>query len=289
MTVIQIFIGFVVDIKGVALYGIILAIITSLLVNGRVPKAWLAFGVVFVTAVYPYFTAYRAAIHANGIARTTVVENFGAILAKTIAAKDKVNSGPDRAQTFLERSNVKNSVEVIVRKTGDSVAFQNGHTLAPILAAFIPRIIWADKEAVPTGQLFNKQFKLFDNDDIWVSPSYLGEMYWNFGWPGALLGMSFLGVTCGWVAARFNIGAYVTVTRLLVTVVTIKQLIVAFEGVVGDNITVWIRSLAAIGILHLLFARISARSRLMAATNAQHDRVDSDQRATERPFPNLLS
>ena len=287
--VLQLFIGFVVDIKGLAMLGIILMILTSVLVDGRLPKVWLAAGVLFVTLLYPYFTAYRTAIHGGGIARTTVVANFGEILEKTSAAKDKVNTGRERAQTFLERSNVKGSVEVTVAKAGNGVAFQNGHTLAPILAAFIPKVLWASKASIPTGQLFNKQFRIDDSDEIYISPSYLGELYWNFGWYGAVIGMGLFGAISGWVGAAFNLAEFRTVTRVLVVVVTIKQLIVGFEGTIADNWVVWLRSLAAIGVLHLLFARVPVASRFFISRSSEREGQPADQAAGQRLFPNLLT
>jgi hypothetical protein len=287
---IQIFIGFVVDIKGVAMFGIILAIMTSLLVHGRLPKAWLAVGVMFVTLIYPYFTAYRAAVHGAGIARTTVVENFGEILEKTSAAKDKVNSGRVRAQTFLERANVKGSVDLVVERTGNGVAFQRGHTLFPILQAFMPRLFWSDKKGVPTGQLFNKQFQIApDNDDVSMSPSNLGDLYWNFGWPGAVFGMMTLGLLCGWIGSCFNLGQYQTVTRVLIMVITIKYLLMGFEGGVADNFVVWLRSIVGIGILHVLFARVPAQSRVFRSARPGLRAPLEDESVGERPFPNLLT
>jgi hypothetical protein len=286
----QVFIGFVVDIKGVAMFGIILAIMTSLLVHGKLPKAWLGVGVMFVILIYPYFTAYRAAIHGAGIARTTVVENFGEILKKTSAAKDKVNNGRERAQTFLERANVKGSAELIVERTGNGVAFQGGHTLFPILEAFMPRLVWSDKQRVPTGQLFNKQFQIApDNDDVSMSPSNLGELYWNFGWPGVVLGMVLLGLLCGWVGATFNLGEFQTVTRVLVMVITIKNLLMGFEGAIADNFVVWLRSVVGVGILHLMFARVPAVSRLFKSTDAAAEAAIADPPIGVQPFPNLLT
>jgi hypothetical protein len=286
----QVFIGFVVDIKGVAMFGIILAIMTSLLVHGKLPKAWLAVGVMFVTLIYPYFTAYRAAVHGAGIARTTVVENFGEILKKTSAAKDKVNTGRVRAQTFLERSNLKGSIELIVEKTGNGVVFQQGHTLFPILEAFIPRLFWSDKKGVPTGQLFNKQFQIApDNDDVSMSPSNLGELYWNFGWSGVVLGMSLLGLLCGWLGACFNLGEFQTVTRVLVMVISIKQLLMGFEGAIADNFVVWLRSVVGIGILHSVFARVPATSLFFRPVGVGREAPVIDPPGSVRPFPNLLT
>ena len=285
----QVFIGFVIDIKGEAMLGMILVIITSLLVDGRLPKTWLVLGALFVTFVYPYFTAYRSEIHGAGIARTTVVENFGKILQKTIAAKDKISSGPDHQGTFLERANVKSSVETIVAKTGNGVDFQHGHTLSPILATFVPRIVWSDKQGVPTGQLFNHQFHLFDSDDIWVSPSHLGELYWNFGWPGAVFGMTLIGLICGWVGAGFALTEYRTVTRVLVVVITAKLLIVSFEGAIGDIYVGWLRIMAGIAVMHLTFARVPALSRSFRSIDGGQRAAIVDPIRSERPFLNLLT
>jgi hypothetical protein len=289
IVVLQVFLGFVLDVKGLAMLGMILVILTSVLVDGRVPKAWLAVGAVFVTLMYPYFTAYRAAIHGGGIARTAVVENFGKILEMTIAAKDKVNSGRERAQTFLERSSVKGSVELIVKKAGNGVDFQQGHTLTPILQTFIPKILWSDKLRIPTGQLVNKQFHITDSDDIYISPSHLGELYWNFGWPGVVLGMGLIGLICGWVGAGFNLAEFSTVTRILVTVLTIKQLIVGFESTIADCYVVWLRSLAGVGVLHLVFARVPATSRLPVPTGFEREKGPAGQLPGNRLFPHLLT
>jgi hypothetical protein len=289
MVLIQIFIGFVVDVKGLAMLGIILVLMTSLLVSGRLPKVWLAGGLLFVSLIYPYFTAYRTAIHGAGIARTAAVEHFAEILERTIAAKDKVNSGRDRAQTFLERSNVKGSVEVVARKAGADVPFEWGYTLSPILETFIPKIFWSDKQRIPTGQLFNKRFHIVEGDEVYISPSHLGELYWNFGWAGVVLGMTVIGVLCGWVGARFNLTEYVTVTRVLVTLITIKQLIVVFESTISDCYVVWLRSLAAIAVLHVIFARIPAASRFFVSARSSPGSVAPVERGGGRPFPNLLT
>jgi len=276
VVVLQVALGFVVDIKGMAMLGGILVIVTCSLVTGRLPKAWLAAAVVFVIFVFPIFTAYRTAIHGDlGLARTAVIENFAKVLQLSIAAEDRVNKGRNRAQTFFERASVKASVEVIVQGTDKGVAFQHGNTMTPILAAFLPKIVWSDKPDVPTGQLVNKEFHLNGGEDVYISPSHLGDLYWNFGWIGIIAGMSMIGLTCGYIGARCDMTEAATVTRLLVLVLTIKQLIVSFEGALGSTYVVWLRSLAAIGILHLLFARVPATACTLSRTGLGRPRSTS--------------
>ena len=287
---VQVFVAFVSDTKGLAMIGIVMVVVTGTLVGGRVPKAWLAVGAMFVTLVYPYFTAYRTAIHGAGIARTTVVQNFGEILQKTMAAKDRVNTGRNRAQTFLERANVKGSVQAVLAKAGNGVAFQQGYTLSPILTTFVPKVFWSEKQVIPTGQFFNKQFHIVEGDDVYISPSHLGELYWNFGWPGVVLGMGLIGALCGWVGAGFNLAEFRTVTRVLVTVITVKQLIVAFESTIADSYVVWLRSIAGVGLLHWAFARVPVISRFARPSNSDAMNFPADIRCeTERLYPNLLT
>jgi hypothetical protein len=289
IVVFQVFLGFVADIKGLAMLGGILVIVTIVLVDARVPKLWLAGAVAYAILVFPIFQAYRTEIHGNrGIARTTVVENFGKTLDLALSAEDRVNSGRHRAQTLLERSSLRASVQMIVEKTGNGVPYQHGYTLTPLIATFIPKIIWTDKPDVPTGQIVNKEFHVTEGEDVYISPSHLGELYWNFGWAGVLAGMACIGGILGVVGSRFNLGEAKTVTRLLVTVVTIKQVVIGFEGVIAASYVVWLRSLAGIGLLHLIFARVPVRL-CRPGADREESRLPTAPSIQVKSFPNLLS
>jgi len=292
MVVLQVLLGFVIDIKGFAMLGGVLVLVTIILIEGRVPIRWIAVAVAYVILIFPLFQTFRAEIRGTrGIARTTVIENFGKVLSLVISAEDKVTTGQHRAQTFLERSSLLASVQTIVEQTGNGVAYQEGHTLSPILATFIPRIVWSDKQEVPTGQLVNKEFHISDSEDIFISPSHLGELYWNFGWPGVFIGMSLIGGMLGLVGARCNLADAKTVTRLMITVVTIKQIIVSFEGAVAPSYVVYFRSLAGIWLLHLLFARFRVRREKPGAARQRGNPLSLPLAGHEevKAFPNLLS
>jgi hypothetical protein len=101
--------------------------------------------------------------------------------------------------------------------------------------------------------------------------------------------MTLIGLICGWVGAHFNPAEFRTVTRVLVTVVTIKQLILGFEGGIADIYVVWLRSLAGIGILHLIFARVTVVAGLFRPAKSGPDVVSADQLRGGRLFPNLLT
>ena len=250
---IQVVLGFVVNIKSLAMIAGILVIVTLVLIDGRFPKAWLAGAVVFGIVVFPIFQASRYEIHGNRqIARTTIIQNLGHIVELAIAAESRA----------------------------DDVAFQHGHTMSPLLAVFIPRIVWSDKYTVSTGLLVNREFHISDSPDVYISPSIPGELYWNFGWAGVLVGMTIIGGAVGYIGGRFNLSQAKTVTGLLVVVLTIKQVIVSLEGSFSPEYVLWLRSLAAVAVLHVLFSRTAVGPPVPATI----------ERAPEaRSFPNLLT
>jgi hypothetical protein len=290
IVILQLALGFVVDIKGMAMLAGVIVIVTSVLIEGRLPKVWVAAALAFIVLGFPVLQTYRTAVRGDrGLTPTEVIQNFRKTLDIVLSAEKKVNEGPDRAQTFLERASVKGSVQMIVERTGNSVEFMHGYTLTPILSAFVPKLVWAGKTEVLTGQLVNKAFHVSDSENIYISPSHLGELYWNFGWPGVTVGMTIIGLTCGYIGSRFNLRDFRTVTRLLVTALTIKQLIWGFEGEIASIYVVWIRSLAGIGVLHLLFARMRVPARWARSSNSTAMTIDANQPSSDRRYPNLLT
>jgi hypothetical protein len=260
------------------------------LLEGRVPKIWMAGAFAYVLLIYPIFVAARVEIHGTrGIARTAIVENLGKVLQTAIASRQRIATGPFREMTFLERMSLRSSVETFVEKTGKAAPFQYGYTLTPIFAAFVPRVVWSDKPDIPTGQLFNKEFHVTESDDIYLSPSQLGELYWNFGWSGILVGMAGIGGILGFIGCRANLADGRSVTRFLVTAITIKQLIVSFEGAIAPSYVVWLRSLAGIGLLHLLLAHIQVRYRPFLAPQVEDQDTFPRSSQVAKLFPNLLS
>jgi hypothetical protein len=289
--IVQILLGFVINVKSAAMIGGILVILTYVLIEGRLPIPWLVAAVLYIIFVYPIFVAAREEIHGKGlIARASILEDLVHVVQLSIAAENRDKNFRQHEQTLLERTSVRASVQMIVEHTGVDVKYQNGHTLTPLLATFVPRIVWSDKPDVSTGRVVNKEFHVSEADfwDTYISPSIPGELYWNFGWPGVLIGMVAIGGALGTLGQRCNLAERKNVTNLLVVVVTIKQVIVGIEGSFSPEYVVWLRSLGAIGILHLMFARvpISSRSSISVGQPALPAHA---QLSPPRPFSNILS
>lgn len=278
--------GLVTDSKGQVLIGVVLVAITKLLVDGTVPKTRLIVAAAIIAVVFPVLQANRIAMGARGASHTEAAQNFTDTLERAIGAKSAAESGPDRAETVIERSSLKHSVAMIVSRTGRSVPFQNGYTLSPLLTVFVPRILWPGKPDVPTGRLVNKAFHVSDQAETNISPSHLGELYWNFGWPGVVIGMTCIGLLLGFLGARYDLSQAVTLTRVLILIATVKVLIMGFESVIAVQYSVWLRSMLAIGILHVLFAKMPATSQVSEPTRTGEPR-SATPGGTAR-FPNLI-
>ncbi|MGE0188366.1 MAG: O-antigen polysaccharide polymerase Wzy [Steroidobacteraceae bacterium] len=254
--VVQLMLGFVTDTKGEALIGAVLVVVTRLLVNGKIPKGWILTIVIFIALAFPALQANRAIRGQDRLDSTDVAANIVGMIQKTFAKAEEVTTGTTRAQTVFERMSLKGSVEMIVTRTGVDVPFQHGHTLSPLYAAFIPKIIWRDKPDVQTGQLVNKEFKLSVHTFTYISPSHLGEMYWNYGWPGALIGMSLLGCVLGFIGRAIDMVDGASITQLMIAAITVRQMLLGFESTIAACYVVWLRSAAFILLLHWLLARV---------------------------------
>jgi len=264
----QVVLGFASDTKGGAMSAGIMVIVTGFLVNGKIPKGWAVAGVLFIFLAFPIFQAHRAiVVGERGESNANTAADLGKALEISIAGEKRTEAG--HAESFFQRSSVKSAIDMIVNKTGEGgVPYEHGYTLIPLATAFIPRLIWPDKLDVQTGQLVDKVFHVTGTGEVYISPSHLGELYWNFGLPGALLGMLLLGMLLGWINGVCDMSTGASVTRLLILATTIYQTAVRFEGSVASEYAVWIRSIVGILILHRLFAARGARPGVAAAVAA---------------------
>lgn len=251
----QVGVGFVEDIKIQAMMGGVLVIMTRIVVTSRLPKVWIAGMAVFLVIAFPIFQAYRAEVTGErGLDRAQALQQLGKVIDIVMASRDKVTEGHQRAESFVERASSKRNVEILFDHVGKDVPFLNGRSLVAIPLAFVPRLLIPDKEDVSVGLLFSKQI-LKSDSGVYISISHLGELYWNFGWAGVLLGMLALGLLLGFVGARFNLEQDVTLTRVLALLATLQPLCLGFGGTMPVSYLLWMRSMAAIGLMHMIFAR----------------------------------
>lgn len=288
----QVVVGFIEDIKSAAIIGGVLVIMTLTVVTNRLPKAWLAYMVVFLVMAFPIFQAYRAASGERGLDRAQALQQLDRVLDSVMSARarETEGAGRERSESFLERTSIKGNLDLLLEHVGNDVPYLQGQSLVAIPMAFVPRLVAADKEDVNIGALFGKMVDKSDSG-VFISISHLGELYWNFGWTGVIFGMLGLGVVLGFVGAKTSPAQGVTLTRVLILLATVKTLCIGFEGTMPISYVLWMRSLAAIGLMHLVFARSTAsQSQRPAVAGPQmEEAVPSVTVTVSGPrFPNLL-
>jgi len=254
----QVLLGFLTDTKGTVLLAFVMVAVTQTLWDGRIAKLWLFAIVAFATLMFPILQANRVVRAEHGWNRAEVLENLGTVLDAAIEQSGKVyeTRAGERSQTFLERTSGEVILETLFDKVTESGDYLNGSTLRAIVFTFIPRLLLPDKGDVPVGQLFNRTYMHGSKDDfLYLSVSMLGEMYWNFGWPGVIVGNLLFGGLLGLIGVRTSLAQSRSITRLLILLLTVKVLCRGYEDSLAISFVNWLRCMAAIGLLHLAFSR----------------------------------
>lgn len=287
----QFVVGFLVDQKETALNAAVVMLLTRFIIQGKVPIRWLAGCVIGIALVFPVLTAKRL-IMTEGLhlTRAQAVSRTLEILERAIAERNVAREGKkyeQSSQTFLERVTDKGAVELFAAHVGVDQPYKMGSTLEQLLYIFAPRVIWSEKPGGNSAQTFNRDFHLSEDPDTHISPTHIGELYWNFGLAGVIAGMALLGALLGYVTSKFNSSEGTSLTRVLVIMVTLYEIVLRGGGQIEIEYVVWGRTLVLIGILHLLLARPSAGRQVLTSAPSDGLTTGSPAPALVR-FPNLL-
>jgi hypothetical protein len=256
--VVQFAVGWIVDTKEVAVNAPIVMLLTRFIVVGKVPVRWLTCSVIGILLIFPVLTAKRAiTTEALRLTNVQALPRTGEILLRAIAERNAAREGKysDKTQTFLERMTNKASVELFVQRVGVDQPYKMGSTLLGMLYVFVPRVVFSDKPGGNSAQTFNRDFHLSEDPDTYISPSHIGELYWNFGYPGVIVGMTLTGMILGFVCGRFDPSGRTSMTRVLIIMVTLYELVARIGGQIELEYVLWLRTLLLIGILHLILSR----------------------------------
>lgn len=250
------------DTKEQAFRDPILYLITRFLLTRKIPifAAVVLFAV--AGATFSFFAEFRDEFKANQRSRAEafeVVVNsfFSATTEPGKAADDESMSKRFAAglDYVASRTGLKPSVEIIVTGTGVRAPFMEGKTIAPLFYAFIPRNFMPDKPDSSVGQTFNRAFKISEDRDTYISPSMNGELYWNFGWPGVVLGMTLMGIILSIVSRAVDLSKQITLPRLLILMMTVYLVCLRFEDGVAIQFTYWLRAVLLLLIIHALMPK----------------------------------
>lgn len=254
--------GFIADSKELAIRSAIIVIVGKYLLEGRIPRQWIIVAGTVVALTFGIFQAYRFEVLQTGKqTRAGAAENLSENVDRALNS-NMLSGGLVRSSvvSLATRLDLKPTLELVVERVGKDVSYRGGDTLVHIFTSFIPRLIWPDKPDSSVGQLFNREFRISADPDTYISATHLGELYWNFSWPGIAIGMFAIGFLLGGVNSRFCLAESKSLTRFLVLVITIYFCCLRFEGSIALEYIVWMRSLAIVAVLHLVFAKVSPRT-----------------------------
>jgi hypothetical protein len=140
----------------------------------------------------------------------------------------------------------------VIETTPAQIPFWKGETFYPLLFKPIPRFLYSDKPEEISGQTFGHRYGFLSPNDS--STSYnlpqLVELYANFGVPGVLVGMFFLGsiyriLQCIFVHPNMGLGAVVGGAYSFTQLLLIES---SFSLVIGGLF--WV--LIFLGLLHMV-------------------------------------
>lgn len=254
--------GFVGDSKEIAVRAPLLYLFSLALLRNRIPVVTTIVFVVATGIAFSLFAAYRDELGSRHQSRQEGFKEIGSKLDK-ISGHDlpyakRLSEGLDY---FASRITLKQNMEMIVARTGRDVAFQNGATISPLLYAFVPRIILPNKpDNSVSGRIFNKEFNISPDPDTYISTGHVGELYWNYGWPGLTIGMLIIGGFMAILGTLLRLDKNPTLPKFLVLLMTIYMLSLRFETGIAMTYTVWARTLALLLIIHALTPKIKPRA-----------------------------
>jgi hypothetical protein len=112
---------------------------------------------------------------------------------------ERKNSLSDQAEGFLLRQFDPTPTGFLVGEVS-KYGFQWGQTMQYAAYAFVPRFFWPDKPSVSRGAWFTMYLGASNRESESTTSTGItavGELYWNFGIPGVVIGMLGIGLGYG--------------------------------------------------------------------------------------------
>jgi hypothetical protein len=223
-------------------------------VSRRLRAWWIAAFLLVLAFFYPISEVYRAYAWGGGLSTVEVIANPQTafrIIGRTTASTTIGEHMRQGFQATSHRLNGLGILSTIVRDAGKRVPFQGGWTLAYVPASYVPRLLWPGKPRFMTGQWVTDNFGGGRGVSSSTGPTWIGELYFNFGWAGVVLGMLVLGVWFRFLQEYF-LGPNATTPALLAGVIAVAGTGI---GVTGDGLVAFNSvgfNVAPVMLLHLL-------------------------------------
>lgn len=241
--------------KMLFLMPLVMIAIVHVIVTRRLRTWWIVGFLVVMSFMYPILKEYREYLFASGRSTVQIIANPQAALNLVEGVATSFTHDPAAyMQLGLKATAARlqglDILSVIVRDTGTRVDYQGGWSIAYIPIGWVPRLFWPEKPALIIGGWVTENF-CFPGIESSTGATWMGELYFNFGWLGIAIGMVLLGIWFRVLQESF-LGLDATIPAMLAGVATIWVLSTGVGGdLLGPTNTV-IFNLAPIFAVHLL-------------------------------------
>jgi len=219
--------------KSLLLQPLMMVAFAHIVVTRRIRAFWIVAGILAIIVIYPIAVFYRNVVAmSNQLSAVEVLTNpartFGLLSAFT-AQTDPTEYLTSGLEATGRRFDAVGITSIILRDTPDRVPFQGGWSIGYVFIAYVPRVLWADKPVTTAlGQFITDNYGPGPHITSHTAPSWVGEFYMNFGFPGIIVGCLTLGIIFRTVQSYLFHGRPTTPV-VLATIVVISGLALSVE------------------------------------------------------------
>ena len=255
--------GFFTGSKSAVLRPMVMVVVVHIL-DARRLRAWWVVGFLLVMAFfYPISEVYRGYAWGRKLSAVEVIANPGRVFRIIERFSEATTTTEHLESGFAgttERLNGLGILSVIVRDAGTRVPFQGGWTIGYVPLSFVPRLVWSGKPKFETGQWVTSHFGPGPEIESSTGATWIGEFYYNFGWPGVAIGMFVLGIWFRFLQESF-LRVNSSIPCMFAGVVTIVGLCTAIDGDLLSATNSVVFNVAPIVLIHVLVCFFTAPPR----------------------------
>jgi len=183
--------------KGLFFAPAAVALIAYIVVTRRIRMRWFVVAFIAMSLFYPIGEFQRSVIlHGNTRSAIYALRKPVEVISQTARFvgsqkfSDHIWKGIASTSIRFEGLGV---ASVIVRDCPSRVPYQGGWSLGYIPLSYVPRIVWPDKPSIETGIWVTENFGAGPGVKSHTGSTWVGEFWFNYGWPGVVLGMFVIG------------------------------------------------------------------------------------------------
>lgn len=164
----------------------------------RIRKKWLVGGLAMLIVLYPFAQFYREIAQTTRTSGMRTFFQHPAAIMESLSQFGKSANLSDYLSTGLQSTGKRldslGVLEVIVKDTPERVPYQGGWTIGLIFLSYVPRIVWPNKPGLTIGTWVMQHYGSALDLQTNLGPTWIGELFFNWGYLGVAGGMLLLGI-----------------------------------------------------------------------------------------------